>query len=69
MICPVCKIDMIDVEYHQIELDYCIKCHGVWFDAEELGLLFDRELVVLEVVNHRLLYQLKHNLLMIILKL
>lgn len=42
MICPVCKIDMIDVEYHRIELDYCTKCHGVWFDAEELGLLFDR---------------------------
>ena len=41
MICPVCKIDMIDVEYHQIELDYCVKCRGVWFDAEELGLLFD----------------------------
>ena len=42
MICPVCKIDMIDVEYHQIELDYCIKCHGVWFDNEELELLFDK---------------------------
>ncbi len=42
MICPVCKRDMIDVEYSQIELDYCTKCRGVWFDAEELGLLFDR---------------------------
>jgi len=42
MICPVCKSDMIDVEYHQIELDYCTNCHGVWFDAEELELLFNR---------------------------
>jgi len=42
MICPVCKSDMIDVEYHQIELDYCTNCSGVWFDNEELGLLFDR---------------------------
>lgn len=42
MICPVCKSDMIDVEYHQIELDYCTGCHGVWFDAEELELLLDR---------------------------
>jgi Zn-finger nucleic acid-binding protein len=42
MICPVCRIDMIDVEYHKIELDYCVKCHGVWFDTEELGLLFDK---------------------------
>jgi Zn-finger nucleic acid-binding protein len=41
MICPVCKSDMIDVEYSQIELDYCTKCQGVWFDAEELELLFD----------------------------
>ena len=42
MMCPVCKRDMIDVEYSQIELDYCTKCQGVWFDAEELELLFDR---------------------------
>ena len=42
MICPVCKSDMIDVEYQQIELDYCTNCHGVWFDAEELDLLFNR---------------------------
>ena len=42
MICPLCKSDMIDVEYKQIELDYCTKCRGVWFDAEELELLFER---------------------------
>ncbi len=42
MICPACKSDMIDVEYSQIELDYCTKCQGVWFDAEELELLFER---------------------------
>jgi len=42
MICPVCKKDMIDIEYHQIELDYCTRCHGVWFDTEELELLLDR---------------------------
>jgi Zn-finger nucleic acid-binding protein len=39
MICPVCKQDMIVVEYHDIELDYCNGCHGVWFDADELELL------------------------------
>ncbi len=42
MICPVCKKDMIDIEYHQIELDYCTRCHGVWFDTEELELLLER---------------------------
>ena len=41
MICPVCKRDMIDVEYNRIELDYCTVCKGVWFDAEELELLIE----------------------------
>lgn len=39
MVCPVCKHDMIVVEYHDIELDYCNGCRGVWFDSGELGLL------------------------------
>ena len=42
MICPVCRIDMIDIEYERIELDYCVKCLGVWFDAEELELLLEK---------------------------
>jgi Zn-finger nucleic acid-binding protein len=40
MICPVCKYAMIVVEYHNIELDYCNSCRGVWFDSGELELLF-----------------------------
>jgi Zn-finger nucleic acid-binding protein len=39
MICPVCKYDMIVVEYRNIELDYCNSCRGVWFDSGELELL------------------------------
>ncbi|MBI2830829.1 MAG: zf-TFIIB domain-containing protein [Chloroflexi bacterium] len=39
MKCPVCKIDMIVVEYKKIELDYCTKCFGVWFDSGELELM------------------------------
>jgi Zn-finger nucleic acid-binding protein len=39
MICPVCKDAMIVVEYHNIELDYCNSCKGVWFDSGELELL------------------------------
>lgn len=39
MICPACKSDMIVVEYHDIELDHCNDCHGVWFDSAELELL------------------------------
>jgi Zn-finger nucleic acid-binding protein len=39
VICPVCNKDMIVVEYSNIELDYCLICHGVWFDSDELELL------------------------------
>ncbi len=41
MKCPVCKIDMIVVEHKKIELDYCVRCLGVWFDSEELELLLE----------------------------
>jgi len=39
MICPACKKDMLVVEYSNVELDYCLNCHGVWFDSDELELL------------------------------
>jgi len=41
MICPACKSDMIVVEYHKIELDYCPGCRGAWFDSGELELLLE----------------------------
>ena len=41
MICPVCRSDMIVVEHHNIELDYCTDCRGVWFDSGELELLVE----------------------------
>ena len=43
MICPVCKRDMIVVEYHDIELDYCTSCKGTWFDSGELELLLESQ--------------------------
>ena len=39
MLCPVCKTDMLVIEYSKIELDYCATCQGVWFDSGELELL------------------------------
>jgi Zn-finger nucleic acid-binding protein len=39
VLCPVCKIPAIVIEYDKIELDYCTRCRGVWFDAGELELL------------------------------
>jgi Zn-finger nucleic acid-binding protein len=41
MHCPVCKEAMIIVEHERIELDYCTKCRGVWFDAGELELMLE----------------------------
>ena len=41
MRCPVCKVPMIIVEHERIELDYCTKCLGVWFDSGELDLLVE----------------------------
>ena len=41
MKCPACSSLMIVVEHENIELDYCVNCSGVWFDAEELELLLE----------------------------
>ena len=41
MICPVCNVSMVIVEYDDIELDYCTTCKGVWFDSGELELLME----------------------------
>ena len=40
MQCPRCRAPMIIIERNEIELDHCLACHGVWFDGEELTLLF-----------------------------
>jgi Zn-finger nucleic acid-binding protein len=39
MKCPIDKSIMMAVEHRKIELDYCIKCSGVWLDSGELELL------------------------------
>jgi Zn-finger nucleic acid-binding protein len=39
MRCPIDKSDMIVVEHQKIELDYCLRCSGVWLDSGELELL------------------------------
>lgn len=40
MNCPVCKEPMVVLEYDNVEVDYCISCHGIWLDAGEIELLF-----------------------------
>jgi len=41
MICPACHNNMIVVEHKNIELDFCPKCQGIWFDTGELELLLE----------------------------
>jgi uncharacterized protein len=41
VICPVCDEAMLVVEYHNVELDYCNSCRGVWLDEAELELLLE----------------------------
>ncbi|MBN1296779.1 zf-TFIIB domain-containing protein [bacterium] len=42
MECPVCRESMIVIEYDDIELDYCVGCMGVWFDAGEIELMLGK---------------------------
>lgn len=41
MQCPVCKLDQVIVEYHDVELDLCYDGCGIWFDKDELRQLFE----------------------------
>ena len=41
MKCPHCNNLMFVMEYDGLETDVCASCAGVWFDADELALLFD----------------------------
>lgn len=39
MNCPKCNAELVVVERDKIELDWCPKCSGFWFDADEWHLL------------------------------
>ncbi|HUW62464.1 MAG TPA: zf-TFIIB domain-containing protein [Candidatus Bathyarchaeia archaeon] len=39
MDCPVCKEPMVVIEHASVEVDYCVKCQGIWLDSGELELL------------------------------
>ena len=43
MNCPKCNSELIVVERDNIELDWCPKCLGFWFDADEWHLLGVKE--------------------------
>ncbi|MBN2460035.1 MAG: zf-TFIIB domain-containing protein [Candidatus Cloacimonetes bacterium] len=39
MNCPRCGKSMITLEIKEVEIDYCLSCHGIWLDNGELELL------------------------------
>ncbi len=36
MECPICKIELEKAIFYNVEVDYCKKCLGIWFEDEEL---------------------------------
>ena len=51
MVCPVCKEPMIILELHEVEIDYCPSCSGIWLDAGELELLLEDEVEREKVIS------------------
>jgi Zn-finger nucleic acid-binding protein len=49
MRCPACEKPLVAVEIDQVEIDACASCEGLWFDADELVLLFEKTVQVAEV--------------------
>ena len=42
MLCPVCRVEMVALEFEQVEVDFCLKCRGVWLDGGELEMIGER---------------------------
>jgi Zn-finger nucleic acid-binding protein len=42
----VCKEEMIILEFEDVELDYCVVCHGNWLDQGELEAIIDAEQII-----------------------
>ena len=36
MRCPKCGMNLIEINYKDIQVDKCSSCYGVWLDAGEL---------------------------------
>ena len=42
MQCPVCQAELRMSERHNIEIDYCPTCRGIWLDRGELDKIIER---------------------------
>jgi PAT family beta-lactamase induction signal transducer AmpG len=43
MRCPKCRADMEQIDYEGTEVDRCVICAGIWFDAGEIDVLKDKQ--------------------------
>lgn len=43
MLCPCCNLELVVLEFDDVEIDYCSACGGLWLDAGELGLILHGE--------------------------
>jgi uncharacterized protein len=51
MMCLICKKSMILLEYHDVEVDYCPDCGGVWLDEGELEQILGDRTAAMNVLN------------------
>jgi Zn-finger nucleic acid-binding protein len=50
--CVSCNEPMIVLELDQVEIDYCLDCHGIWLDSGELEVLLDDPSRVKQLLEH-----------------
>lgn len=39
--CPLCHVPMQALSVRKVPLDWCVACHSIWFDRDELACAFD----------------------------
>lgn len=45
MLCPNCNETLLITERKNVEIDYCLKCRGVWLDKGELDKIIEFSMV------------------------
>lgn len=41
MLCPMCRVEMLTLEFREMEIDHCAECGGVWLDSGEIEVIGD----------------------------
>lgn len=54
MICPRCQGDLQERVYHDVRIDVCANCRGVWLDAGEMHMLAHVEPTAMLRVIHEI---------------